>query len=121
MIRKAGTGAVLAIAIACVAVSPAFAGDYAPLDCARAKAPAEKTVCWNYALGQAEARMATLYGIATALVAMGQRGDLGDAQRQWLQRRDACGRDVACLTKAYKDRISQLSQVIAAIASRGPY
>jgi len=99
----------------------AFAADYAPLDCARAKTAAEKTVCGNYALGQAEARMATLYGIATSLVAMGQRGDIGDAQRQWLQRRDACGRDVACLKRAYGDRIGQLNAVIAAIASRGPY
>ena len=112
--------AALAIALTCTA-PPALAADYALLDCARAKSAAEKTICGSYALGQAEARMATLYGIATSLVAMGQRGDIGDAQRQWLKRRDACGRDVACLRTAYSDRIGQLNAVIAAIASRGPF
>lgn len=100
---------------------PAIAADYAPLDCTKAKSGAETTICRTYALGQAEARMATLFATAMSLVAMGQRGDIGDAQRQWLQRRDACGRDVACLTRAYRDRIGQLNAVIAAIASRGPY
>jgi uncharacterized protein len=116
-------GTVLAIAIAGFIglASSALAGDYTPLDCARAKTAAERTVCRNYALGQAEARMATLYGVATSLVAMGQRGDIGDAQRRWLKTRDACGRGVACLTKAYRDRIGQLNAVIAAIASHGPY
>jgi uncharacterized protein len=117
---KSWSGAALAIALACNAPL-AHAADYAPLDCTHTKTAAEKTVCGSYALGQAEARMATLYSVAASLVAMGQRGDIGDAQRQWLQRRDACGRDIACLTRAYSDRIGQLNKVIAAIASRGPY
>jgi uncharacterized protein len=65
--------------------------------------------------------MATLYGVATSLVAMGQRGDIGDAQTKFLKTRNACGQDVHCLTKAYSTRIDQLNKVIAAIASRGPY
>ena len=32
--------------------------------------------------------MATLFGVATSLVAMGRRGDLIDTQREWLRRRD---------------------------------
>jgi len=52
----------------------ALAADYAPLDCRKADAPALFAICSNYSLGQAEARMATLFGIATSLVAMGQRG-----------------------------------------------
>ncbi len=100
---------------------PASAADYAPLDCTKAKSAAEITVCRTYALGQAEARMATLYGIATSLVAMGQRGDIQDTQVEFLKTRDACRRNVACLTKAYGTRTDQLNKVIAAIASRGPY
>ena len=65
--------------------------------------------------------MATLYGIAMSLVAMGQRGDIGDAQLQWLKTREACGGNVACLTKTYNDRIPQLNAVIDGIASHGPY
>ncbi len=100
---------------------PAIAADYAPLNCSKAKTAAEITICKTYALGQAEARMATLYSVATSLVAMGQRGDIGDAQAEFLKNRDGCGRNVACLAKVYTARIDQLNKVIAAIASRGPY
>jgi uncharacterized protein len=97
------------------------AADYAPLDCRKANAPAPSAICSNYSLGQAEARMATLFGIATSLVAMGQRGDLIDTQRDWLVERDRCGDDTGCLSDAYERRIRQLDAVIADIASRGPY
>lgn len=99
----------------------ASASDYQPMNCAKAKSAAEKTVCGNYALGQLEARMATLYAVATSLVAMGQRGDMQGAQRDFLQERENCGGDVACLTQKYDARIGELNGTIAAIASRGPY
>ena len=99
----------------------ASAGDYAPMNCAKAKSAAEKTVCGNYALGQLEARMATLYAVATSLVAMGQRGDMQGAQRDWLQERENCGDRVACLTERYDARIRDLNGTIEGIASRGPY
>jgi uncharacterized protein len=82
--------------------SAAWSADYAPLDCAKA-------------------RMATLYAVDMSLVAMGQRGDIGDAQRQWLKTRDACGSDIGCLSKAYGDRIEELDALIHDITSRGPY
>ena len=112
-----------AAAMAAFLLSPgaARAGDYAPLDCGRAKSPAEKTICGSYALGQDEARMATLYAIARSLVAMGQRGDMQGAQRDWLQTRENCGDQVGCLKAAYAMRIKDLNATIAAIASRGPY
>ena len=99
----------------------ASAGDYAPLDCRKANAPALFAICSNYSLGQAEARMATLFGIATSLVAMGQRGELHDTQRDWLAERDRCGDDTDCLHDVYARRIRRLDAVIADIASRGPY
>ncbi|HUB65668.1 MAG TPA: hypothetical protein VL996_14695 [Methylocella sp.] len=112
-----------AVIAASTLMSPRLASgaDYAPIDCSKASSPAQRAICQTYSLGQAEARMATLFGIATSLVAMGQRGDIGDAQRQWLKTREACGGKVACLTKAYDARIAQLNQVIDDIASRGPY
>jgi uncharacterized protein len=94
---------------------------YAPLACSKARSPAELTICRTYSLGQDEARMATLFGIATSLVAMGQRGDIRDRQAEWLKTRDGCGSDVGCLTSAYDARIAELDKVIADIASRGPY
>ncbi|MDQ0473330.1 lysozyme inhibitor LprI family protein [Labrys wisconsinensis] len=109
------------LALACTMPLPAMAGDYAPLDCAKAASPAELAICRNYALGQDEARMATLFGIVTGLVAMGQRGDIGEAQRAWLKTREACGGDVACLTQSYRTRIGELQKAMDDIASRGPF
>ena len=109
-------------AAAAVSVATAACGaEYAPIDCAKANAPALHAVCKSYALGQAEARMATLFSIATSLVAMGQRGDLMDTQRQWLMTRDACRSDIACLANTYKLRIQQLNAVMTEIASHGPF
>ena len=67
--------------LALLVASPAKAADYAPLDCTKARSVTEKTICGNYALGQAEARMATLYEWTTQLVAMGSRGNIQDDQR----------------------------------------
>jgi uncharacterized protein len=99
----------------------ASAGEYAPLNCSKAGSAAEITICTSYALGQLEARMATLYGIATSLVAMGQRGDMQGAQRDWLQERENCGGRIPCLTERYDARIRDLNGTIEGIASRGPY
>jgi uncharacterized protein len=111
----------LSVAPAMSFATAAAGADYAPVDCAKANVPALRAICRSYALGQAEARNATLFSIATALVAMGQRGDLIDTQRQWLMTRDACRDDTACLTNAYKLRTQQLSAVIMDIESRGPF
>jgi uncharacterized protein len=104
-----------------VAPVPARAADYAPIDCSKVSLPAEGAICRSYPLGQAEARMATMFGIVTSLVAMGQRGDIGDAQRKWLKQRNACGDDNACIARAYQSRIAVLSSAFDAIASRGPF
>jgi uncharacterized protein len=119
---KMRSGAILmtAMAVMCVTAT-ANAAEYSPLNCAKAGSPSERTICDSYALGQSEARMATLFSVATSLVAMGQRGDIQDAQRQWLASREACGNNVACLSSAYEQRIRALDKVIANIASRGPY
>jgi uncharacterized protein len=111
-----------AVALSLLAASvPARAADYAPVDCSKASLPAERAICRSYPVGQAEGRMATLFGVVTSLVAMGQRGDIGDAQRKWLKERNACGDDNACIARAYQSRITALSAALDAIASRGPF
>ncbi len=109
-----------ALTVACASAA-ANAGEYAPLNCKKANSPAEHTICDSYSLGQSEARMATLFGVTTSLVAMGQRGNIQDDQRKWLQSRDACGKSIPCLTQAYDQRIRELQNVMAGIAARGPY
>jgi uncharacterized protein len=113
-------GGLVALSLLATSVA-ARASDYAPIDCSKASSPAERTICRSYPLGQAEARMATMFGVVTSLVAMGQRGDIGDAQRKWLKKRNACGNDGACIAHAYQSRIAALSATLDAIASRGPF
>jgi uncharacterized protein len=98
-----------------------LAASYAPLDCAKASTAADATVCKTYALGQDEARVATLFEVLTSLVAMGQRGDIIDKQHQWIAVREACGSNVTCLSHAYQSRIEELSQALDALAKRGPF
>ena len=98
-----------------------MAASAASFDCARARAPDEKTVCANRALSELDVKMATLYQVDTRLVAMGQRGDIQDAQVLWLTRRAKCGRKVACIRGAYQDRLADLQKTFDAIASRGPF
>jgi uncharacterized protein len=98
-----------------------LAASYAPLDCAKASTAANATICKTYTLGQDEARLATLFGVLTSLVAMGQRGDVIDKQQQWLSVREACGSNVTCLSHAYQMRIDELSEALDALAKRGPF
>jgi uncharacterized protein len=97
------------------------AASYQPIDCARASTPADTAICKHYALGQDEARLATLFGVLTSLVAMGQRSDLADTHRQWMSVREACGSNRECLSRAYETRISELSQALDALVKRGPF
>jgi uncharacterized protein len=112
---------ILMLLILCLAPRLSHAASYAPLDCAKASTAAETVVCKTYALGQDEARLATLFGVLTSLVAMGQRSDLIDTQRKWISVREACGSNVECLSRAYESRINKLSQALDALAKRGPF
>lgn len=112
--------AMLAGAMA-LAAAPAQGADYAPLNCAQAASPSEKTICDNYGLGQLEARMATLYQWSTAFVAMGERGNMQDAQRIFLHERNACGPEVRCLREVYEARIERLQGVMKRVQEKGPF
>ncbi len=93
----------------------------ASFDCSTAKATDEKAICANCGLQQLDVKMTTLYGVITKLVAMGQRGDIQDAQRAWLSRRALCGSDAGCLRQAYEGRIRELEAGLSEIYSRGPF
>jgi uncharacterized protein len=112
---------VLTLGVLIASAASSVAAEYSPLDCGKAKSAAEKAICKSYTLGQDEARMATLYAIATSLVAMGQRGEIQDAQRAFLQKRESCGARVSCLADAYAARIGELNSVVESVASRGPF
>lgn len=108
----------LALAAGLLAHTPAGAASF---DCATARAPDEAAVCGNCDLAQLDVKMATLYGVITHLVGMGERGAIRDAQAEWLRQRAACGADSACLVQAYRNRINLLEKGLEGIYSRGPF
>lgn len=99
----------------------ASAASYAPLDCAEVSSDAQKAVCANYKLGQQEARMATLFEWTTALVGMGQRGQIQDGQRAFIAARESCGPTLRCLQDLYAARVAELEKTMKDIAGRGPF
>jgi uncharacterized protein len=62
-------------------------------------------------------RFETLAG----LVAMGTRGDMGDAQRDFLASRRRCGGNATCLTALYRGRIAILKNQYDMLKQRGPF
>jgi uncharacterized protein len=118
-----GTGCITAMIVAASIgfVSYAGAADYAPMNCSKPGAAAEKAICSNYALGQLEARMATLFEWTTSLVAMGQRGEILDEQKAFLKLRDGCKANVNCIRDAYGVRIQQLETVMSRVKEHGPF
>ncbi|HVY87548.1 MAG TPA: lysozyme inhibitor LprI family protein [Hyphomonadaceae bacterium] len=112
---------VLAIAIAAGVSAPAYAGNWGAIDCAKAKSPDEKAICASTELVQLDAQMSTEYGLLKGFLAMGGRGALMDAQKDWIKARATCAADTACLTRTYNDRIAALEKEFDRIKSNGPF
>jgi uncharacterized protein len=93
----------------------------ASFDCQKAQRPDEHAICASRELSEMDVEMAVRYEMLTGLVAMGTRGDMQEEQRQWLQQREHCGSDQACLTKAYTSRIQVLKNEYQNLKSRGPF
>lgn len=93
----------------------------ASFDCKSAQASDEQAVCSSLTLNDLDVRMATLYEVATHLVAMGQRGAMQDDQKAFLKARAACKFNKICIGNAYKARIGQIEAVLQSIYARGPF
>ena len=104
----------LLIGAACGALMLALApAQAASFDCARARSPDETTICRTPSLSALDSEMGGLwYAYSRVPMLMGGNGDRGDEARAFLERRRACGRNVACLSAAYRGRITDLRRGI---------
>lgn len=92
----------------------AAANDIPVIDCQKASAPDETTICASADLRVLDAETSTLYEIRMTLpMLMGERGDARDAQVAFLKQRGDCGSDASCISSAYQSRISALQATIA--------
>ena len=93
----------------------------ASFNCAKARTPDEKAICGNMALNDKDVRMSVLYDINRKTLAMGGRGSLEDAQRQWLRDRRGCGANRACLNRSYDRRPGELERSMERIYRNAPF
>ena len=81
----------------------------AGFDCSKASAADEVAVCSNPQLGQLDIEMARLYRLVRSCALMGGRAAYHDDQSDWLDKRKACGSNMACIKALYVDRINELT------------
>lgn len=99
-------GSLLALAIMAGSVRSAAAQEF---DCRNAEFASEMTICGSGRLSALDERMNELYrDLKAAYGTRYQRNGLKAYQRQFLDARDACGRDTECIKGAYLDQISVL-------------
>ncbi|AOM41865.1 lysozyme inhibitor LprI family protein [Xenorhabdus hominickii] len=87
----------------------------ASFDCARAKAPDEKTICSNLKLNDLDVELSVKYNFLRGLFAMGVSGEIYDSQKAWLKQRQQCKADTSCLIKSYHQRINELDTLYNSI------
>ncbi|HZG30358.1 MAG TPA: lysozyme inhibitor LprI family protein [Ensifer sp.] len=96
----------LAFTVAAFACLAGYVAHAASFDCdGKTLAPDETAICANRDLNDLDVRMATEFKWLSGMYAMGARGDLQDQQTAWIKTRQACEADVACIRKAYEDRL----------------
>ena len=82
---------------------------HASFACAKARNPAERTICASATLAGYDRSVAAAYRFALRR-SSDDASSLRKAQRKWIESRDACGTDANCLVDSMRNRIDQLMQ-----------
>lgn len=77
-------------------------------DCATNRSVAEIAICGSGRLSHLDRQLDGVYGNIRRRLNRTSQQALRDEQRAWLQRRDGCGGNEACLIEAYETRIAEL-------------
>ncbi len=89
----------------------------ASFDCAKARTPTEKTICGDAELSRLDQDLGQAYRKAL------QRGDTNgvrESQRRWLKSELGACKDAACMKKAYRGRLGELTASAPAPESAAP-
>ena len=92
-----------------------------PIDCSKASTSNERAICADPFLLQTDARLDTLYDIASRLVSPAEHDSLVDSQRAWVKEREQCGTDKNCMRAAYARRASVFESILQRAQARGPF
>ncbi len=89
--------------------SPAIKASF---QCDRATSATEHAICGSYQLAAFDESVAASYKLAQAHVrdlGAKQAADLNHSQRHWMQQRDACGSNPACILASMRLRLEELA------------
>ncbi|MEL6288531.1 MAG: lysozyme inhibitor LprI family protein [Pseudomonadota bacterium] len=93
-----------ALPAAAQGVGPSFA-------CSEASARAERTICDSRRLSRLDLELTDIYASLRRELRGRERRALRDEQRDWIQKRNDCGRDRQCLRQLYRTRIGDLRRL----------
>jgi len=80
-------------------------------DCSRARTPSESLVCDAPALWAPDQALNWLAGYLRAELPERDYDRFRDEQRNWLRRREQCGRDLDCTKRSYRARLLELGVI----------
>ena len=69
----------------------------------------ELTICFNPDLARFDVELSNAYKTYLSTHGEGENAALRAGQKVWLKERNACGSDVACIRKAYDERLTLIS------------
>ncbi|MBB3262119.1 uncharacterized protein YecT (DUF1311 family) [Paraburkholderia bannensis] len=84
----------------------------ASFQCDRATSATERAICGSYQLAAFDESVAASYKLALAHardLGSQQAADLNHSQRHWMQQRDACGSNPACILASMRSRLEALA------------
>ena len=98
-----------------LSAKPAAAQDFS---CTGSLLAAERTICQHPRLRHLDDRMAELYGRLWGRLGEHRREALRDHQRSFLETRNQCGNNQACIRNAYFDRNAVLQHRLDRVAEK---
>ena len=83
----------------------------ASFNCRYAKSPVEVAICQDDDLQALDERMAKYYFTLSPLLPYGARAKLKRSQSSFIARRNACGYNTDCISRAYETRIDRICSI----------
>lgn len=98
-----------ALLLAAAAAAPAAAIE--TIDCSRDRSPAERTICSSQRLQVLDAQVTESYAdiMLDSHIKGSVKHAVHESQLDFLKRREACGRDVECLTEVMGRRSTRIN------------
>jgi len=79
-------------------------------DCAKAGTATEHAICGDVILGRLDAELGQTYSQIRRSMSSSSFAPIRDRQRSWMNTRNSCGQNVACIEASYRQRLADLGK-----------